>query len=492
MMGAIFAMKRLTDILKVMWDWMRIIFVKTCQGFALVKELLRPGRSLGSRIALIVWVLVLIAFVINSFTAFYTTTVQLVQNATQRCETDLAAMKAISDGTLEDLEQSSDTIHASDALAYLMKRLLGNKPNKDMLVCIADTTGKVILSEDTLIHDLSLGNESDTLVLTSLGGEEIHLNFTNMMTVDSKRYSVSSAPIWDGRWHVAVLESNEQTWGTILELFLDVSRRCVISIMLVIIGFMAMFIIMRHALLRKTTIEGEMDHAGSIQQQMLLKTFPESEDFKLYGFLRPAKTMGGDLYDYLLRDGKLYFCLGDVSGKGMPAALMMSEVRSLFRNVARHTENPDEIASAINVGLADGNESNMFCTLFVGALDLNTKLLRFCNAGHNPPIVLQPEHKPRFLDVLPNLATGLFDEFPYQVQELQMLSGMSLFVYTDGVSEAEDVLHRLFTDEALLDKIEGCEHKTPKETVEYVLSLVDHHARMTDQSDDITMVCVKV
>lgn len=485
-------MERILNILKVVWDWMRIIFVKTCHGFVLVKELLRPGRSIGSRIALIVWVLVLIAFIINSFTAFYTTTLQLVQNATQRCETDLAAMKAISDGTLEDLENSSDTIHASDALSYLMKRLQDHKPNKDMLVCIADTTGKVILSEDTTIHDLSLSNESDTLVLTSLGGDEIHLNFNNMMTVDTVRYSVSSAPIWDGRWHVAVLENNQQTWGTILDLFLDVSRRCIISIMLVVIGFMAMFIIMRHALMRKTNMQGEMDHAGKIQQQMLPKAFPESDVFDLHAFLRPAKTMGGDLYDYIEREGKLYFCIGDVSGKGMPAALLMSEVHSLFRNVARHTENPEEIASAINVGVADGNDSNMFCTMFVGVFDLATRKLTYCNAGHNAPVIMRQDAKPEFLEVIPNLAVGLFEDFPYQPQELQMEKGMSLFIYTDGVTEAEDALSRLFSDETLLSGLAECSpSSSSKELIDHVLSLVDHHARFADQSDDITMACVK-
>lgn len=484
-------MDKIIGILKFIWYWIRIICVKAYHGISLVFELLRPGRSVTSRIAFAVWVIVLIAFVINSFTAFFTTTVQLVQNATQRCENDLAAVKAISDATLEDLDASSDTIHATDAIKYLMKRLENCKPNKDMLICITDTAGKVVLSEDTTIHELSLNTEIDTLSITGFGTDDIYLNLRNMTTVHDIRYSVSSSPIWDGRWNVAILESNQQTWGTILDLFLDVSRRCIISIMLVVIGFLAMFIIMRHAMLRKTNIEGEINNAGDIQQQMLPKEFPDREEFDLYAFLRPAKTMGGDLYDYIIRDEKLYFCIGDVSGKGMPAALLMSEVHSLFRNVARHTDKPEEIAAAINVGVADGNDSNMFCTMFIGALDLKTLNLTYCNAGHNPPVLMQQGRKPQFLDVLPNLAVGLFADFPYQAQQLQMQKDMSLFVFTDGVTEAEDALNQLFSDNALLDSLSESHKMTPRQTINHVLTLVDKHARFADQSDDITMLCVK-
>lgn len=486
-------MQYLKTLVDFIWTWIRIAYTKTRELLSLIHELLRPGKSVKNRLVALVLVGIVLAFIINSFYAFWTTSVQIVADKSHQCESDLAAMKAISDATLEDLDSSSDTITSKDALKYLMTRLSTHKPTPDSYVCLTDTMGKVLEAEDKSMPDsIDISSGADTLVLNDINNEPLVLEMNNIVNVGNSSYMVRSARIWNGTWNVVILHDLKKTWGSMIDIFLDVSRRCFISILLAVLGFFAMFILMRHAMLRRTRMEGEMDHAGGIQQQMLPKTFPERDDFDMYGFLRPAKTMGGDLYDYMIRDGKLYFCLGDVSGKGMPAALMMSEVHILFRNVARYTENPEEIASAINVSLAEGNESNMFCTMFIGVLDLQTKLLRYCNAGHNPPILLQQTQEPEFLSVMPNLAVGLFDEFPYQVQELQMQPGMSLFVYTDGVSEAEDVLHRLFTDETLLREIAGCETMTPKATIEHVLSLVDRHARMTDQSDDITMLCVKM
>lgn len=486
-------MQYLKNLVNFVWTWIRIAYTKTREFLLLFKELMSPGKSIVNRIVMFVLVAIIIAFVINSFFAFWTTSVQIVADKGHRCESDLSAMKAICDATLEDLDASSDTITSAEALKYLMTRLKTHKPTPDSYVCITDTTGKVLVAERAVGFDsINVQTSPDSLVLTDISGISVSLTMGNIVDIDNKKYMSLSSDVWDGRWKVVVLDNMEKTWGSMFDIFFEVSKRCSISILLAIIGFFAMFILMRHSMLRRNKMEGEIDNAGDIQQQMLPKTFPECEEFDFYGFLRPAKTMGGDLYDYMVRNGKLYFCIGDVSGKGMPAALMMSEVHILFRNVSRHTENPDEIASAINVSLSEGNDSNMFCTMFIGVLDMKTKLLRYCNAGHNPPILLQKADKPVFLDVMPNLAIGLFDEFPYQVQQLQMQPGMSLFVYTDGVSEAEDVLHRLFTDDALIREIDGCEVKTPKETIEHVLALVDHHARMTDQSDDITMICVKV
>ena len=488
-------MKRILGVLKFLWEWIRIIYTKTRQMLSLMRELLRPGRSRTNRVCVIVWVVVIIAFIINSFVAFYTTTVELLAATSNRCDNDLAAMKSVCDATLEDLDQSSDTIKSADALKYLMQRLKSHKPSKESLVCIADTTGKVLQTESSRITHVDVRSvKDDDRVLAFDASQTIQLDFSNTISLDTLTYNVTSAPIWDGRWSVVVLQEMNATWGKLLEIFFEVSKRCVISILLAIVGFLAMFIMMRHAMLRKNNMEGEIDLAAGIQQQMLPKSFPVDCGFDLYGFLRPAKTMGGDLYDFIQREGKLFFCIGDVSGKGMPAALLMSEVRSLFRNVARHTDRPEDIVSAINVGVADGNDSNMFCTLFVGVLDVATRHLNYCNAGHNPPALIAANGNPQFVDVLPNLAVGLFDEFVYQSQQIQMQQGMSLFVYTDGVTEAEDALSRLFSDDALLRALAECPagQSTSKGIIEHVLTLVDHHARYADQSDDITMLCLKV
>lgn len=485
-------MNTFMNILHYAWDWIRIIFNKTCQTLRLMHELLRPGKSLTTRISFLVGIVVVIAFVINSFLAFYTTSVQLLADTTNRCSSDLAAVKAISDATLEDLDASSDTIRANDALIYLMKRLKVYKPSPKSYVCITDTAGNILHSDAKDLNRIMLNSEKDTIAFSPDGNDIISLSISNMVDYNNTKYSVESSPIWNGRWYVAVLHDTKDTWGKLFEIFFEVSKRCIISIMLALFGFIAMFVMMRHAMFRQTTIEGEIDHAGNIQQQMLPKAFPKSDRFNLHAFLRPAKTMGGDLYDFIERDNKLFFCLGDVSGKGMPAALLMSEVHSLFRNVARHTDKPEEIASAINVGVADGNDSNMFCTLFVGVLDKDSLMLNYCNAGHNPPVLLTSDSKPATIDVLPNLAVGLFEDYPYLPQQLQMTKGMGIFVYTDGITEAEDALNRLFSDEKLLNGLASCSSSTPEETINHVLTLVDKHARYADQSDDITMLCLKV
>ena len=138
----------------------------------------------------------------------------------------------------------------------------------------------------------------------------------------------------------------------------------------------------------KASMESELNVAHNIQMSMLPKTFPpfpERNDIEIYGILKPAKAVGGDLYDFFIRDEKLFFCIGDVSGKGVPASLVMAVTRTLFRNVAAHTTEPSHIVQAMNDAISDSNDNNMFVTLFVGVLDLHTGHLRYCNAAHNAP-----------------------------------------------------------------------------------------------------------
>ncbi len=486
-------MNNILKVLRYVWDWIRIIFLKSGQTLKMMYELIRPSKSLTSRLCFLVWLGVFFAFVVNSFIAFWSTSVQIIEDKNHQCESDLAAMKAISDATLQDLDMSSDTITAADALAYLMKRLEQHKPSPDSHVCLTDTMGKVLHTESGLkLDSISLKGEKDSIEVTTMGMTPVKVNLGNVIRIGEDSYMSNATRIWRGQWNVVVLHNMKNTWGTLLDLFLEVTKRCVISLLLAFVAFLSMFVMMRHAMMRRQNMEGEIDLAGGIQQQMLPKAFPDSEKYSLHAFLRPAKTMGGDLYDYIERDNKLFFCIGDVSGKGMPAALLMSQVHSLFRNVARHTCRPEEIVSAINVGVADGNDSNMFCTLFVGVLDLETMLLNYCNAGHNHPVVTVPGKSPYMLDVVPNLAVGLFEDFAYQAQTLQMEDCMMVFTYTDGVTEAEDALSRLFSDQALIEGLCDSALLSPREVIDHVIGLVDRHARFADQSDDITMLCLKV
>ena len=129
----------------------------------------------------------------------------------------------------------------------------------------------------------------------------------------------------------------------------------------------------------------------------------------------PAKEVGGDLYDFFIRDEKLFFCVGDVSGKGIPAALVMAVTRTTFRNLTAQEDSPGRIVKAMNDNLCSMNESDMFVTFFCGVLDLAAGTLRYCNAGHNPPITLTNAIQP--LPVVPNLPLGVIAGMDFQEQE---------------------------------------------------------------------------
>lgn len=243
----------------------------------------------------------------------------------------------------------------------------------------------------------------------------------------------------------------------------------------------------------KERIESELRIASDIQMGMIPKIFPpfpNREDIDLYATLIPAKEVGGDLYDFFIDDEKLYFTVGDVSGKGVPASLLMAVTRSLFRNIASHLKSPETIVRSLNDSIAETNETGMFVTLFLGIIDLKTGKMEYCNAGHNAPI-LHHVGAGKFLQTTPNIPLGLFEGFEYQKQEIQLAQDTQLFIYTDGVTEAESTTQDLFSDERLLrifaiDKPE----KTPKEKVLEVLEDVHRHAKGAEQSDDITLLCL--
>ena len=244
----------------------------------------------------------------------------------------------------------------------------------------------------------------------------------------------------------------------------------------------------------KERIESELRIARDIQMGMVPKTFPpfpNRTDIDLYAALQPAKEVGGDLYDYFIEDDKLYFIIGDVSGKGVPASLVMAVTCRLFRTLASHAAGPVVIAQSLNNTLADNNESNMFCTAFIGILDLQSGELKYCNAGHNAPVIMENGAGARFIDVLPNLPLGLFEEFPYQEQICTVGKNATLFLYTDGVTEAENVEKILYSEDRLLAKLSGRNGESSEQIIREVIGDVELHSAGAEQSDDITVLCIK-
>ncbi|MCR5180780.1 MAG: SpoIIE family protein phosphatase, partial [Bacteroidaceae bacterium] len=200
----------------------------------------------------------------------------------------------------------------------------------------------------------------------------------------------------------------------------------------------------------KERIESDLRIARDIQMGMVPHTFPQREDIDLYASMTPAKEVGGDLYDYLLIGNYLYFCLGDVSGKGVPASLFMAMARNMFHVLAQQELQPADIATRLNNTLSEDNETSMFVTMFIGKVDLRNGHLDFCNGGHNPPVLIHDIHAAggegteascEFLEMIPNAPIGLWPGLEYEGEEIADISGKPLFVYTDGLNEAENCQH---------------------------------------------------
>ena len=245
----------------------------------------------------------------------------------------------------------------------------------------------------------------------------------------------------------------------------------------------------------KAAIENELKVAHDIQMSMLPKTFPpypERDDIDIYGMLLPAKDVGGDLFDFYICDEKLFFCIGDVSGKGVPASLVMAMTRSLFRNISSHTAEPHLIAQALNDALAEGNDTSMFVTAFLRVLELGTGLLHYCNAGHNPPLIIGSEVS--LVPCEPNVPLGLMAGMDFVPQEIQFDHQMMIFLFTDGLNEAEDELHAQFGDDRILQQAEALLAKGNIQSAELVNQMneaVHTFVNGAQQSDDLTMLAIK-
>ena len=240
---------------------------------------------------------------------------------------------------------------------------------------------------------------------------------------------------------------------------------------------------------QKAAFERELRVASRIQMALLPKSFPpypERNDVDLHATLVPAKEVGGDLYDFYIRDEKMFFCIGDVSGKGIPASLVMAITRTLFRNVSARESKPHSIVSAMNNTLAEDNQNNFFVTLFVGVLDLPTGVLSYCNAGHEPPIIINETATP--LKVDSNLPIGAISQWHYTMQEITITPHTTIFLYTDGVTEAKDAAHNQFGRQRMLRELTSS--AKPKTIVDNMTAAIHSFVGGARQSDDITMMAV--
>jgi len=258
----------------------------------------------------------------------------------------------------------------------------------------------------------------------------------------------------------------------------------------------------------KERIDSELRIARDIQMSMVPRTFPafpDRRDIDLHAAIVPAKEVGGDLYDFFLQDDRLYFCVGDVSGKGIPASLTMAVAVNLFRTVAKEGFPPEVIATKLNDTMSVNNENAVFVTMFIGIIDLKTGNLDYCNCGHNAPVygerrMLTSQTVFRFLDVESNVPIGLWPDYTFVGGHLGDIRSSLLFVYTDGVNEAENRMQEQFGEKRMLrvlrESTQPFGERTPKTRSHFLIDemkcALDAFVDGAEQSDDLTMLCVSI
>ena len=246
---------------------------------------------------------------------------------------------------------------------------------------------------------------------------------------------------------------------------------------------------------QKASIERDLKVASDIQMGMLPEKFPsrdDRDDVQLYASLTPAKQVGGDLFDFYFRDEKLFFCIGDVSGKGIPASLFMALTRSAFRTVSAHESMPGRIVTTMNKTIADMNKQFMFVTLFVGVLDLPTGRLHYCNAGHDAPLLVGAGVGR--LPCISNVPVGFFPAWDYVPQEAQIFTGTTIFLFTDGLTEAMDADQNQFQMERVNDVASQAlsnQQQEPRQLIARMTEAVHKFVGDAEQSDDLTMMAIQ-
>ena len=238
----------------------------------------------------------------------------------------------------------------------------------------------------------------------------------------------------------------------------------------------------------KERIESELRIARNIQMSMVPGEFPERDGLDMYAEMTPAKEVGGDLYGYILQGDQLYFCVGDVSGKGVPASLFMAQSARLFRTLATEGMMPADIAFRMNNELSEGNDSFMFVTMFIGLLHLDTGRLDYCNCGHNAPFVdgqfLEMQHV--------NQIIGIEENATFLGETIDDFRGKQLLIYTDGLNEAENLQQELLGDDRLLQVMSTAGSLDSHQVIAKLKKVVEEHRAGADPNDDLTLMCLKL
>ena len=245
----------------------------------------------------------------------------------------------------------------------------------------------------------------------------------------------------------------------------------------------------------KERLQSELKIAHDIQMGMIPTVFPQRQDLDLFASMTPAKEVGGDLYDFIIEGDELFFIIGDVAGKGVPASLYMAVTRTLFRNLAGNYQSAANIVREMNHAIASTNDSFVFVTVFVGVLDMKTHYLTYCNAAHNAPVMISAEGECSLLEVKTNLPIGVEDRYHYNEQQVDFPPGSALLLYTDGLTEAMyfsgDGSRKLFGEERVLHDAEKNCKASAVELIDFLKQHVSVFADGTEQSDDLTILFLR-
>jgi len=349
---------------------------------------------------------------------------------------------------------------------------------------IQDLTSKM---EDTSVKSINSNMMSGNSGVATVTDDQGEINY------------VFYAPVDNGTgWSMAVVCNDREIYYGLRQVAFNLFLLMLFG--LALLGFIIVRTIrsinkLQTANAEKERIASELNIASEIQKGMLPKIFPpypDRSDIDIYGNLIPAKEVGGDLFDFYIRDEKLFFCIGDVSGKGVPAALVMAVTKAQFRTISAHEAQPDRIVDAMNRAMAETNDSNMFVTFFVGVLDLPTGRLRYCNAGHNQPLLIGSGVG--MLKCGSNIPIGVMPDWKFNSQETHIDTGTTIFLYTDGITEAEDTNHQLFGEDRMIqvarNQLADSVHQ-PQILIEKMQDEVHSFVGSADQSDDLTMLAIQ-
>ena len=354
-----------------------------------------------------------------------------------------------------------------------------------IMVCPVET-----LIMRTNVTDAVKGMD-DSVSLASLNRAMLSGESGNM-TIREKGVTsrVFFAPVERTGWSMSIIIPETEIYAGIRKIGQLVMLLQLLGILMII--FIIRYVIMNYISFdkmnkQKERIQNELQVASDIQMAMVPKIFPpfpKRDDLDLSASIVPAKEVGGDLYDFFIRDEKLHFCIGDVSGKGVPASLLMAVTRTQYRTLAAHYDSPAKIVSSINDSMDEINENNMFVTFFCGVLDLRTGHMDYCNAGHNAPYILTDAI--RELAVEPNLPLGVLPGINYVEQSVEMKYDDALFLFTDGLNEAENIRHEQFGESGIRAVLHT--RRSAQGQMDAMKAAVAAFVGEAEPSDDLTML----